>query len=132
MERTIKFRGKSIYNDEWLYGYLIKLDEDRYAVVPVINDIEPGKCLSMFEVYIDTVGQFTGICDKNWKEIYEGDILFVGEEDDIKVYNKVGIKDGCFGYIGEISGELIPFYESEVTAVIVGNICDNPELLKGE
>lgn len=43
MDRTIKFRGKSIYDEEWLYGSLIKIEKDRYAVIPSLNDIEIGK-----------------------------------------------------------------------------------------
>ena len=47
MNRTIKFRGKSIYDEEWLYGSLIKIEKDRYAVIPSLNDIEIGKSKSI-------------------------------------------------------------------------------------
>ena len=69
MNRTIKFRGKSIYSEEWLYGYLVKIEEDRYAIIPNLNDIEIGKSIGMYEVHPETVGLFTGLCDKNGKEI---------------------------------------------------------------
>jgi hypothetical protein len=48
------------------------------------------------------------------------------------IYNKVGIKDGCFGYIGEVNGELIPFCHCDVIEEVVGNIFDNPNLLNNE
>ena len=132
MNRTIKFRGKSIYGDGWLLGSLIKIEEDRYAVIPNLNDIEIGKSIGMYEVYPETVGQFTGLLDKDGKEIYEGDILLMGEDEGVRIYNKVGVKDGCFGYIGEYSGELLPFCNYNVMEEIVGNIYDNPELIKEE
>lgn len=66
MSREIKFRGKQIDNGEWVYGYLA--DED------YINDINSID-LSSIEVDRDTIGQFTGLLDKNGKEIYEGDIV---------------------------------------------------------
>lgn len=56
MNRTIKFRGKSIYGEEWLYGYLVKIEEDRYAIIPNLNDIEIGKSIGMYEVHPETVG----------------------------------------------------------------------------
>lgn len=121
MNREIKFRGKRIDNGEWVYGYLA--DED------YINDIDSID-LSSIEVDRDTVGQFTGLFDKNGKEIFEGDILLVDDYEGVRIYNKVGIKDGCFGYIGEYSGDLLPFCHYNVSEEIAGNIYDNPELIK--
>ena len=132
MDRTIKFRGKSIYGDGWLLGSLIKIEEDRYAVIPNLNYIEIGKSIGMYEVCPETVGQFSGLFDKNGKEIYEGDILLMGEDEGVRIYNKVGVKDGCFGYIGEYSGELLPFCNYNVTEEVVGNIYDNPYLTEEE
>lgn len=124
MNRTIKFRGKSVLNDEWIYGDLVHRINSPKTISPVqINGIG---------VKEDTVGQFTGLLDKNGKEIYEGDILFMGNDGYENIYNKVGIKDGCFGYIGEYSGELLPFCNYNVTEEIVGNIYDNPDLIKEE
>ena len=130
MKRQIKFRGKSLNNGEWFYGNLFI--GDVYGRTH-ISTTKRG-CLNIDP---DTVGQFTGLLDKNGKEIYEGDILLVdefwdGETGNVKIHNEVGIKDGCFGYIGENTGDLIPFYDSKITERIVGNIHDNPELLKGE
>lgn len=122
--RTIKFRGKSVLNDEWVYGDLVHRINRPKTISPVqINGIG---------VKEDTIGQFTGLFDKNGKEIYEGDILLMDEDETGKIYNQVGIKSGCFGYIGEYSGKLIPFCDYRVTEEIAGNIYDNPELIKEE
>lgn len=86
----------------------------------------------MYEVCLETIGQFTRLLDKNGKEIYEGDILLVGNDGYENIYNKVGIKDGCFGYVGEVDGEILPFCDYNVTEEIVGNIYDHPELIKEE
>lgn len=70
--------------------------------------------------------------DKNGKEVYEGDILFIGNNGDKNIYNEVSIKDGCFGYIGEWNHKIMPFCYYNVTEEIAGNIYDNPELIKEE
>lgn len=65
--------------------------------------------------------------------IYEYDVENIHVIDDgVRIYNKVGVKDGCFGYIGEYSGELLPFCNYNVMEEIVGNIYDNPDLIKEE
>lgn len=124
MNRTIKFRGKSVLNDEWIYGDLVHRIDSPKTISPVQ--------IKGIGVKEETVSQFTGLLDKNGKEIYEGDILLMGEDEGVRIYNKVGVKDGCFGYIGEYSGELLPFCNYNVMEEIVGNIYDNPELIKEE
>ena len=113
--RTIKFRGRD-FAGMWHIGDLIHNDDDLL--------IRKG-CFSIF-IENETAGQFTGLLDKNGKEIYEGDIYRYDNPDSI---NEVSY---CTG--GGFAGfDLTPAIHSEnrlLDVEVIGNIHDNPELLK--
>ena len=124
--RTIKFRGKDIDTGEWVDGDLIQ----RMGYMPSImfpyesnGKVRYGECA----VKKETIGQFTGLYDKNGNEIYEGDIYRYDSPDSI---NEVSY---CAG--GGFAGfDLTPAIHSEnrlLDVEVIGNIHDNPELLKG-
>lgn len=121
--REIKFRGKSLVNGEWVNGFVLFNQDKSEAVIAKLTDTE-----SICEnVAIDTVGQFTGLHDKNGKEIYEGDIVRYDMGGECEVSYCVG--GGFAGF------DLSPAFhdEHQLTDVeVIGNIHDNPELLKTE
>ena len=116
--RTIKFRAKSVLNDEWVYGNLITPSERTY----IFTDMHI--CL---EVNKETVGQFISLNDKNGKEIYEGDILdFNG------IIVEVRFVRGVFAFLadGNLDEELCGDCRTDLFAKVIGNIYENSDMLK--
>lgn len=133
MNRTIKFRGKRIDNGEWVYG---DLEYNRAKnIVRIHTYDEDGEYLMQHSVDPETVGQFTGLHDKNGKEIYEGDIVVYGCHCKHIVEFKYGmfgytIMDGWFvGYGGNSNFTFNPLDKSDEHEII-GNIHDKTEQTK--
>ena len=127
MDRYL-FRGKAVIDGKWYYGHLSTVDD---TGVPVI--LEPGKENHWLKVIPETVGQFTGLVDKNGVKIFEGDIVRYGNfERQPEPLVDIGIvewKDGCFLIDGEYIDWVANEYRNREIEVI-GNIHDNPELLE--
>lgn len=134
--RTIKFRGKDIETGEWIYGHFFQ----RFGHYPAIVEPRPHNTkLMYFEVAVrdETVGQFTGLYDKDGEEIYEGDIIGC-HNPDIKHLIFYNEKQGRFmaALNGDIENDFVGVCGLDDSRWIgskkvIGNIYDNPELLKG-
>lgn len=120
--RDIEFRGK-LNNGEWAYGNL-EVKTDKVCIITP-DDTPLGK---YGQVIPETVGQYTGLTDKNGTKIFEGDILAIGENGKRYQTVSVSFKDGAF----RVSHYAINLLESRnIESEVIGNIHDNPELLKG-
>ncbi|MBQ5687988.1 MAG: hypothetical protein IIV23_09810 [Ruminococcus sp.] len=134
--REILFRGKT-YNDKWVQGLLVQMDDHLTQIRKLGSD---GIGYYDYSIVPSTVGQYTGLTDKNGKKIFEGDVLnvhdqipmFDGYDTDEIVYNGkvMYIKNqGMFVCEGNNDGNALCALNLDKCEVI-GNIYDNPELLE--
>ena len=131
--RDILFRGKRLDNGEWVEGDLV---HSAYKIGDTCVGTY-GSSLGMHQVDPSTVGQYTGLLDKNGTRIFEGDIVST----DIKrPYLIVEFRDGCFMFNCNDGGEdyydiMLPIIKDPQTVYkygeVIGNIHDNTELLEG-
>ena len=138
--REILFRGKAnseIRDGEWVYGSLLAESENTFPIIARSYDNdEDWLGIDLWDtVEPQTVGQFTGMCDKNDRKIFEGDIMTF-EAFGFKYIGIVQIIDGNATILcdNQISPKGSPFLDDATkryNAIIIGNIHDNPELLKG-
>lgn len=163
--REILFRGKAINrnkfreyrtnykNGDWVYGLISKPYCERFPSIPLEMTNTNG--ISGIDVDYKTIGQYTGLCDKNGNKIFEGDILQRNNnpKDIVKiVFGKFFVIDTeTETAVDEVTGwhceviptdaisEVLPFclpmpltdyYISRCNVEVIGNVHDNPELLK--
>lgn len=137
--REILFRGKRTENGEWIYGSLLvdypccKNGVDETVKLYSIHDFKTNEEeVKKVEVIPETVGQYTGLTDKNGKRIFEGDILNTTNSDyAIWCVDSINTAFCCNQGNANYSCVLDEFMRFSDVEVI-GNIHDNPELLEVE
>ena len=150
--REILFRGKRADNGEWVYGYYahrptaVCIGESNPSCI-YVPACDPDDNSEFIEVLPETVGQYTGLTDKNGVRIFEGDILDVSSDvayGGVAVhrlgYFVVEFHNGCFmksalddpqlSFFDNAKRKGLYHFISTDIHKIVGNIHDNPEILK--
>ena len=129
MKREILFRGKRADNGEWVYGYLI----GNNVIVGEVVDFDDDYFNTEFWYKVDpeTVGQFTGLTDKNGTKVFEGGIVRFYDDSEDELVNGTVIFNAdfcsfCVSMKGHEDIMLMAHWQYEV----IGNVYDNSELLK--
>ena len=160
--RDYLFRGKRKDNGEWVTGFYVHYDDTKdnhKDDCDYIVGIHTGEHFPFFEVIPETVGQYTGLTDKNGVKIFEGDVFKFNDEAwesyytacgteydscEVKNYGVIGFDEdrSCFDFVqykfneNSVEADLhenhdIEFADFISEFEIIGNIHDNPALLKG-
>lgn len=128
--REIKFRGKRPDTMEWAVGSLVECFNGKTGIVSMTKYSEENGIKAIIdEVYPDTIGQYTGLKDKNGEEICEGDVL-------TDKFGSIGVVEwrncGFVVNFGDVDIFLISdCFDDSCQMWAIGNMHDNPELLKG-
>ena len=135
--REMLFRAKGKVDGKWVYGWYCRYPFGKWPLKGAIIPSEEAESGHHRFVEVDgsTVGQYTGLKDRNGKEIFEGDILLPPGEDAANLRLVVAFERGCWTLKVPDWGWLFdtPLYEFGGEAYLkLGNIHDNPELLKEE
>ena len=142
MDHEILFRGKRIDNGQWVVGFPLRKDTpDLHCYI--ISTFEAERCTGttgisgseMYEVYLESIGQYTNVLDSNHTRIFEGDIIKATHNKDFLHTSYIKFDNGTY-WCELISGSDIDDTESlndqclDFGLTVIGNIYDNPELLE--
>lgn len=148
--REIKFRGKSTTSGKWVHGMLTTLkdlgaEKQDMIIIKKEGVFNEGSASPFFMewdyIHKDTVGQFTGLKDKSRKEIYEGDIISMNGKYPKLIRYIDKWASYCLANLTDLDCDLKTSYWQQVSPCwwtdykreikVIGNVYDNPELLKG-
>lgn len=126
--REILIRGKRVDNGEWVYGYFVKMLWE-YIIIPLEDKN------TVYPVVPETVGQYTGLTDKNGRKIFEGDIVgltYYTLSEERKVIAEVAYEEESAAFVLYSFGTENKGICAEIcnTNKVIGNIHDNPEMLE--
>ena len=119
--RQIKFRGYNRKNKQWLYGFYLQ-NRGEHVVCP--DEFATGKSWDDYEIGPETLGELSGLLDKDDNEIWEGDIIECGTRRYVCKFIEGGF-EFC-----DLSDEKIILKAIVIHSHVIGNIHDNPELIK--
>ena len=133
-----KFRGKCTQSKKWVTGFYYYCKTDRkHFILSLSTNLIAGK-ERQEEIIVDpeTVGQYTGVKDKNGREIYEGDVVlyldFGIRYHDEEFINKGVVERSDWGFAFS-NRETIKMEDMDLSEIeVIGNIHDNPELLNND
>lgn len=128
--KEILFRGERTDNGDWVVDNSVLFFRNSTKIYGVMNGWRE------IEVIPDTVGQYTGLVDKNGTKIFEGDIVrfnYTGENKGVEGTATVIFQNGQFGVLWGWHKEFVPLTGfCNTTVEVIGNIYDNPELLRSD
>ena len=131
--REITFKGKRVDNGEWIEGaYMPYYYSTRYGKVAAIFTNDDVLCKTYrYPVDPSTVGQYTGLKDKNGKKIFEGDLVIYRDRIFDEVVGVIEYDDGCFCVhtLRSPNSPAIDIVMNESEVEVIGNIHDDKEIL---
>lgn len=133
--REILFRGKRTDNGEWVKGFYVCVLDTHYIMTGKFDSLTNGIINSeAYKVDPGTVGQFTGLTDKNGVKIFEGDIIEFDHPYNGKSIHAV-VQDGCGWNLSNFYASCFDypgcaFSEGTKYMTVIGNVHDSPELLE--
>lgn len=136
--REMLFKAKRIDNGEWIEGYYYKRVQGNNVVDAIEKYNGNIESIEYYEINPETLCQYIGITDKNDRKIFENDIIethtFGFDNDHFITYVKFGAKFSMQGFYLDNGRSLFYFGQSDLTKMddtkVIGNIFDNPELVK--
>ena len=130
--REILFRGKRTINGDWVYGYFVRGNERKSLRDSIFVYDSETQSFNDYEINPSTLGQYTGLTDKNGKKIFEGDIVKTDKfsEPNKQYIIKYDLQFGAFIGQDRYNVYFVTFDGDSGDFEIIGNIHDNPELLE--